>query len=59
LAQFKQYVAEGKISYYVAGGQGGGGQGGSTSSGSEILAWVTANYTAQTVGSSTVYNLTS
>jgi 4-amino-4-deoxy-L-arabinose transferase-like glycosyltransferase len=59
LAQFKQYVAEGKISYYVAGGQGGGGRGGSTSSSSEILAWVTANFTAQTVGSSTVYNLTS
>ncbi|NEA31604.1 glycosyltransferase family 39 protein [Streptomyces sp. SID13031] len=57
LAQFQQYVAEGKISYYVSGGQGGGGQGGSTSSGTEILAWVTANFTAQTVGSSTVYSL--
>jgi hypothetical protein len=59
LAQFQQYVAEGKISYYVAGGQGGGGRGGSTSAGSEILAWVTANFTAQTVGGSTVYALTS
>jgi 4-amino-4-deoxy-L-arabinose transferase-like glycosyltransferase len=57
LAQFKQYVAEGKIAYYVAGGQGGGGQGGSTTSAAEILAWVTANFTAQTVGSSTVYSL--
>jgi 4-amino-4-deoxy-L-arabinose transferase-like glycosyltransferase len=59
LAQFQQYVAEGKISYYVAGGQGGGGRGGSTSAGGEILAWVTANFTAQTVGGSTVYALTS
>jgi hypothetical protein len=57
LAQFKQYVAEGKIAYYVAGGQGGGGQGGSTTSAAEILAWVTANFTAQTVGGSTVYSL--
>jgi hypothetical protein len=61
LAQFKQYVAEGKIAYYISGGKGGGGgrggQGASTSSASEIQAWVTANYTATTVGNSTVYNL--
>jgi 4-amino-4-deoxy-L-arabinose transferase-like glycosyltransferase len=61
LAQFKQYVAEGKIAYYISGGKGGGGgrggQGTSTSSASEIQAWVTANYTATTVGNSTVYNL--
>ncbi len=56
LAQFQQYVAEGKVSYYVAGGHD---QGGSTSSGSEILAWVTANFTAQTVGGTAVYDLTS
>jgi 4-amino-4-deoxy-L-arabinose transferase-like glycosyltransferase len=57
LAQFQQYVAEGKVSYYVAGGRDQGG--GSASSGSEILAWVTANFTAQTVGGTTVYDLTS
>jgi hypothetical protein len=57
LAQFQQYVAEGKVSYYVAGGHDQGG--GSASSGSEILAWVTANFTAQTVGGTTVYDLTS
>jgi 4-amino-4-deoxy-L-arabinose transferase-like glycosyltransferase len=56
LAQFQQYVAEGKVSYYVAGGHD---QGGSASSGSQILAWVTANFTAQTVGGTTVYDLTS
>jgi 4-amino-4-deoxy-L-arabinose transferase-like glycosyltransferase len=58
LAQFKQYVAEGKITYYVSGGQnGGGGRGGSTSAASEIQAWVAANFTATTVGNSTVYKL--
>jgi hypothetical protein len=64
LAQFKQYVAEGKIAYYISGGKGGGGgqrggPGGSASSASEIQAWVTANYTATTVGTSTVYSLIS
>ncbi|TDW15382.1 4-amino-4-deoxy-L-arabinose transferase-like glycosyltransferase [Kribbella kalugense] len=59
LAKFKQWVAEGKITYYISGGQGGGGAGGGNSSAaSEIQAWVTANYTATTVGSSTVYKLT-
>jgi 4-amino-4-deoxy-L-arabinose transferase-like glycosyltransferase len=58
LAQFKQYVAEGKIAYYISGGRGGG-RGGSTTSASEIQAWVTANYTATTVGNSTVYSLIS
>jgi 4-amino-4-deoxy-L-arabinose transferase-like glycosyltransferase len=56
LAQFKEWVAEGKIAYYVAGGQGGGaGRGGASS---EIQTWVAANYTATTVGTSTVYSLT-
>ena len=52
LAQFKAYVAAGDISYYVAGG--GGGPGGGNS---EIANWVAANYTATTVGGSTVYDL--
>lgn len=58
LAQFKQWVAEGKISYYISGGQGGGGGGGSSAA-SEIQSWVESNYTATTVGSTTVYKLTS
>ncbi|MGW7684229.1 glycosyltransferase family 39 protein [Kribbella sp. NPDC054772] len=58
LAQFKQWVAEGKISYYIAGGQGGGGRGGSSAA-SEIQSWVESTYTATTVGTTTVYNLTS
>jgi hypothetical protein len=55
LAQFQQYVAEGKISYYVAGGRGGGFGGGS----SDIATWVAAHYQAKTVGGSTVYDLRS
>ncbi len=57
LAQFKQWVAEGKISYYISGGQGGGGRGNSSAA-SEIQSWVESNYTATTVGSTTVHKLT-
>jgi 4-amino-4-deoxy-L-arabinose transferase-like glycosyltransferase len=58
LAVFQQYVAEGKIHYFLGGGGiGGGGQGGSSTS-SEISAWVAANFTAQTVGGVTLYDLT-
>jgi 4-amino-4-deoxy-L-arabinose transferase-like glycosyltransferase len=53
LAQFKAYVAAGDITYYIAGGKGGPGGGNS-----EIATWVAANYTATTVGGSTVYDLT-
>jgi len=65
LAQFQAYVAAGEISYFITGGAGGfggpggGGPGGSTGSGSEIQAWVEANFTATTVGGTTVYDLTS
>ncbi|GAA2006214.1 hypothetical protein GCM10009818_16860 [Nakamurella flavida] len=61
LAEFQQYVADGDITYFIAGGgMGGGGMGGggTTSTGSEISAWVTANFTATTVGGTTVYDLT-
>ncbi|MEI8412950.1 MULTISPECIES: hypothetical protein [unclassified Kribbella] len=51
------WVAEGKIAYYISGGQ--GGRGGSSSAASEIQSWVESNYTATTVGSTTVYDLTS
>ncbi|MEU7867176.1 glycosyltransferase family 39 protein [Dactylosporangium sp. NPDC049140] len=55
LAEFRAMVAKGQVAYYVAGGRGGGMGGGN----SDIATWVAANYTAQTVGSSTVYKLTS
>jgi hypothetical protein len=61
LAQFQAWVKAGDISYYVSGGDGfrggGGPGGGSGSSGTQIAAWVAANYTAQTVGGQTVYDL--
>jgi 4-amino-4-deoxy-L-arabinose transferase-like glycosyltransferase len=60
LAQFQEYVKEGKITYFIAGGGMGGGmggQGGGTSSASEITSWVEANFTATTIGGTTVYKL--
>ncbi|MFF5887740.1 glycosyltransferase family 39 protein [Streptomyces globisporus] len=72
LAQFKKYVAEGKIHYFVSGGgmrggtagEGGGGMGGgpggmgSSGTSSQISSWVTENFTEVTVGSATFYDLT-
>ncbi|MET0964789.1 MAG: glycosyl transferase, partial [Nakamurella sp.] len=61
LQQFQQYVANGDIGYYIAGGSPGGdqrgGPGGGTSSNLEIQTWVDANFTASTVGGTTVYDL--
>ncbi len=57
LDQFKQYVAEGKIHYYIASGSLGGQNGGSDSA-QEIATWVSENYTAKTVDGTTVYDLT-
>ena len=56
LAQFQQYVATGRVHWFISGGMGGQQNGGSNSAG-EISSWVAANYTAQTVGGSTVYDL--
>ncbi|MFC8624759.1 ArnT family glycosyltransferase [Streptomyces anulatus] len=68
LAQFKKYVAEGKIHYFVSGGgmgggmgggrEGGGGMGGNSGTSSQISSWVTENFTEVTVGSTTFYDLT-
>lgn len=61
LEQFKTYVAEGLIKYYVASGDGqsgmGGTQMGGSSAASEIAQWVAENFTAQSIGNSTVYDL--
>jgi hypothetical protein len=55
LAQFEAYVAAGDIHYYIGGGGGGrGGNGPST----QIATWVQQHYTATTVGTSTIYDLT-
>ncbi|WP_245674107.1 ArnT family glycosyltransferase [Actinoplanes rectilineatus] len=60
LEQFQAYVGNGQITYYIAGGRGGGmgGGDGETTQSSQIATWVEANYTATTVGSATVYDLT-
>jgi hypothetical protein len=56
LAQFQQYVAQHRIHYFiVGGGPGGGGPGGASSQ--PIAEWVAANYTATTIGGTTVYDL--
>ncbi|MFJ8042578.1 ArnT family glycosyltransferase [Kitasatospora sp. NPDC096147] len=58
LEQFKQYVADGKVHWFIGGGgMGGGGMGGSNWS-SEIASWVAETYTAKTVGGTTLYDLT-
>jgi hypothetical protein len=58
LAQFQEYVAAGKIHYFIAGGGFGGFGGGSGSStGSDISSWVEANFEATTVGGVTLYDL--
>ncbi|MDQ0960339.1 4-amino-4-deoxy-L-arabinose transferase-like glycosyltransferase [Streptomyces sp. B4I13] len=62
LAQFKQYVADGEIHYFISSGSGGGmggGMGGSSNgTSSQITSWVEANFKKVTVGSSTFYDLT-
>ena len=61
LDEFKAYVAQGLIRYYIASSGMGGGMGGTQMGGSsaagEIAEWVTQNYTAQTIGNTTVYDL--
>ncbi|WP_045877141.1 glycosyltransferase family 39 protein [Pseudofrankia sp. DC12] len=57
LAQFQQYVAAGKIHYFIGGGLSGSGNGGSQSA-AAIAAWVQQNFTAATVDGVTIYDLT-
>ena len=58
LAQFQQYVAAGKIHYFISGGTGGGTGTGGSAAAQEIAGWVGQNFTATTVGGATVYDLT-
>lgn len=58
LAQFKEYVADGKIHYFISSGSGGGMGGSSDGTSSQITSWVEANFKKVTVGSSTFYDLT-
>ncbi|MCF3125448.1 glycosyltransferase family 39 protein [Streptomyces arenae] len=67
LAQFKRYVADGEIHYFIAGGMGGGmgGEGGpgggggdGSGTGASITSWVESTFTKVTVGDATFYDLT-
>ncbi|WP_369197524.1 glycosyltransferase family 39 protein [Streptomyces djakartensis] len=58
LAQFKQYVADGRIHYFIASGTGGGTGGGGNGTSAQITSWVEATFTEVTAGSSTFYDLT-
>jgi 4-amino-4-deoxy-L-arabinose transferase-like glycosyltransferase len=57
-AQFKKYVADGRIHYFISGGGMGGGTGGDSGSSSQITSWVEANFKEVTAGSATFYDLT-
>lgn len=57
LEKFQQYVRDGRVRYFLAGdGRGPRGHDGD-SSGSQIAEWVKANFAAQTVDGTTVYDL--
>ncbi|NIK55919.1 glycosyltransferase family 39 protein [Kribbella shirazensis] len=56
LAEFKELVAQGKIHYFVGGG--GGMMGGRGGTSNEITTWVSENFQSQTVGNTTIYDLT-
>ncbi|MBL7516205.1 glycosyltransferase family 39 protein, partial [Frankia sp. CN4] len=57
LAQFQEYVADGRIHYFIGGGLSGSGNGGSQEA-ADIAAWVEENFTATTVDGATLYDLT-
>jgi 4-amino-4-deoxy-L-arabinose transferase-like glycosyltransferase len=57
LAQFERYVRTGQIHYFIASGGGGGPGGGAASTSSAITQWVEQNFTARTVGGTTIYDL--
>ncbi|MCU1487978.1 MAG: glycosyl transferase [Actinomycetia bacterium] len=59
LTEFQAMVSAGKVHWFIGGGNRfGGGQNGGSSTSSEISAWVQSTFTAQTIGSTTVYDLT-
>ncbi|WP_254897708.1 glycosyltransferase family 39 protein [Kitasatospora sp. NA04385] len=55
---FKQLVEEGKVHWFIGGGGMGGGSMGGSNYSSEIASWVESTFTAKTVGSTTMYDLT-
>ncbi len=57
LSQFKKYVEDGRIHYFISSGTGGG-MGGSSGTSSQISTWVEKSFKKVTVGSATFYDLT-
>lgn len=58
LAEFKKYVEDGQIHYFIASGSGGGMGGSSSGTSSQISSWVQDNFESVTVDGSTFYDLT-
>ena len=59
LAEFQALVDAGEIHYFITGGEGfGGRQMGGSQSSAEISDWVAQNFTATTIESATLYDLT-
>ncbi|NEA36325.1 glycosyltransferase family 39 protein [Streptomyces sp. SID13031] len=59
LAEFQQYVARGEIAYFVAGGSEENGSGRSSNNlSTEITTWITTTFTPTSLGSATLYTLT-
>lgn len=63
LDQFRSFVAEGRVHWFVAGGGGFGGPGGgggtTGTTAAQITSWVTASFRATSAGGVTLYDLTS
>jgi 4-amino-4-deoxy-L-arabinose transferase-like glycosyltransferase len=57
LAQFQQYVADGKVHWFIGSGGFGGRQSGGSNAPQQIATWVAAHYTATTVDGVTLYDL--
>ncbi|MFD8045680.1 ArnT family glycosyltransferase [Streptomyces chartreusis] len=58
LAEFKKYVEDGRIHYFIGSGSGGGMGGSSSGSSAQISSWVQENFESVTVDGSTFYDLT-
>ncbi|HET6825784.1 MAG TPA: glycosyltransferase family 39 protein [Amnibacterium sp.] len=57
LAEFEQDVAAGRIHWFIASGMRGGVSNGGSNASAEIAAWVEENFIPQTVGGTTLYDL--
>ncbi|MGW5386376.1 glycosyltransferase family 39 protein [Nocardia sp. NPDC003963] len=58
LERFQQYVADGAIHYFLAGGFGGRRASSADTEGAKITAWVKENFTGTDIGEITLYDLT-